>query len=86
MEAPRAAEIYTRQISALPFAVRLELLALIAHGLAAQAKGMDEPPRHDILELEGLGAEIWEDVDAQEYVNALREGRPLPGEVETSQS
>jgi len=29
-------------------------------------------PRRSILELEGLGAEIWEGVDAQEYVNAER--------------
>jgi hypothetical protein len=29
-------------------------------------------PRRSILELRGLGAEIWEGVDAQEYVNAQR--------------
>jgi hypothetical protein len=28
---------------------------------------------HSILELEGLGAEIWEGMDAQEYVNQLRQ-------------
>lgn len=26
-----------------------------------------------LLELEGLGAEIWNGVDAQDYVNALRD-------------
>lgn len=26
-------------------------------------------PRHSIMELEGLGKEIWQGVDAQEYVN-----------------
>jgi hypothetical protein len=36
-----------------------------------------EPPKHSIMELEGLGAEIWKDeagalLDAQEYVNELR--------------
>ena len=30
------------------------------------------PPTRSLLELEGLGAEIWEGVDAQEYVNELR--------------
>ncbi len=34
-------------------------------------------PKHSIMELEGLGAEIWKDekgelLDAQEYVNDLR--------------
>lgn len=27
---------------------------------------------HSLLELEGLGAELWEGIDAQEYVNELR--------------
>lgn len=27
---------------------------------------------HSIMELEGLGAEIWQGVDAQEYVNQER--------------
>ena len=29
--------------------------------------------QHSILELRGLGKEIWEGVDAQEYVNQERE-------------
>lgn len=28
---------------------------------------------HSILELRGLGKEIWEAIDAQEYVNRLRD-------------
>lgn len=32
----------------------------------------DSKPRHSILELEGLGKEIWEGIDAQEYVNEER--------------
>lgn len=31
------------------------------------------PPKDDIMELHGLGADIWKDIDAQEYVNNLRE-------------
>jgi len=41
--------------------------------LAARAEG--EPlaePQHSIMELEGLGKEIWEGIDAQEYVNQER--------------
>lgn len=29
--------------------------------------------KHSILELEGLGAEIWKGIDAQEYVRKERE-------------
>ena len=32
-----------------------------------------ERPKRSLLELEGLGAEIREGVDAQEYVNQLRD-------------
>ena len=30
------------------------------------------PKRRSILDLEGMGQEIWEGIDAQEYVNQLR--------------
>jgi hypothetical protein len=30
-------------------------------------------PKHSLLELKGLGAEIWQDIDAQEYINQLRQ-------------
>ena len=29
-------------------------------------------PKHSILELRGLGKEVWKDIDAQEYVNQER--------------
>jgi hypothetical protein len=29
-------------------------------------------PKHSIMELEGLGKEIWNGLDAQEYVNQER--------------
>lgn len=36
-------------------------------------RGIDVPePQHSIMELEGLGKEIWQGVDAQEYVNRER--------------
>ena len=38
----------------------------------AEPRADELRPRRSILELRGLGAEIWEGVDAQEYVNAER--------------
>ncbi len=70
-------EIYLRVIKPLPSAERQRLLTLLTRDLAEDAD--DESEELDILDLEGLGAEIWEGVDAQEYVNALRaewESRP----------
>ena len=64
-------QIYEQQIKPLPRAVRLQLLARIAQDLAV-TDTIDEP-EHSLLELEGLGAEIWQGVDAQQYVNELRD-------------
>ncbi len=64
-------ELYERQIKDLPATERLQLLSLIAADLADVAAELS--PKRSILELEGLGAELWQGVDAQEYVNSLRE-------------
>lgn len=34
---------------------------------------VEEKQVHSIMELEGLGAEIWQGIDAQEYVNQERD-------------
>jgi len=64
-------ELYERQIKPRPKEERLRLLAMIAQDLAAEAK-IEDQPKHSLMELEGLGAEIWQGIDAQEYVNELR--------------
>ncbi|MFZ8852392.1 hypothetical protein [Fervidibacter sp.] len=46
-------------------------MAMIAQDLAAETKE-EEKPKRSIMELHGLGAEIWQGIDAQEYVNELR--------------
>jgi hypothetical protein len=63
-------EIY-EQAKQLSAAERLRLASLITGDLAATA-ATETPPKRSILELEGLGKEIWEGIDAQEYVNELR--------------
>lgn len=37
-----------------------------------QQDPVSEEPLHSFMELEGLGQEIWEGMDAQEYVNQER--------------
>jgi hypothetical protein len=64
--------IYEQHIRRLSPEQQLRLLALIAERLAAANVPAKEPRTHSILELDGLGKEIWEGIDAQEYVNALR--------------
>lgn len=59
---------YEQQIKPRSLAERRQLLALLRHDL----EGDSGTQRTSIPELEGLGAEIWQGVDAQEYVAALR--------------
>lgn len=52
-----------------------ELAAIVDQQITAL-----EEPLHSFLELEGLGQEVWEGIDAQEYVNQERaswNGYPL---------
>ncbi len=64
--------IYRLHIKPLSPDDRIKLLAKIAEELA-NGKDTKEPgEKRSLLELEGLGAEIWEGIDAQEYVNELR--------------
>ncbi len=68
-----AADIYDMHIRALPAAERMRLLALIAVDLASESVAAEERPQHSLLELRGLGKNAWAGVDAQEYVNRLRD-------------
>jgi len=44
----------------------LDIVRLVKSGLRASRK------KHSITELKGCGKEIWKGIDAQEYVNKLR--------------
>ena len=65
-----AEQLYEQQIKLLPATERLRLVAIIAHDLATTVAA--GPRQRSLLELEGLGADLWEGIDAQEYVNELR--------------
>mgnify|MGYP000288816462 CR=1 FL=1 len=40
--------------------------------LVAMVKGQTLRKKHDILELKGLGKELWGNIDAQEYLDSER--------------
>ena len=71
MSTPTAERLYEQQIRSLPANERLRLVALIAHDLAMTTVA-ERPQQRSLLELEGLGSDIWGGLDAQEYVNELR--------------
>lgn len=45
-----------------------DLIRMLIDHLASQPA----KPKRSLFELQGLGKEIWEGVDAQEYINELR--------------
>ncbi len=64
-------QLYQQHIKSISVAERLELISLISSKLIPQSE-MKEKKRRSLLELEGLGAEIWKGVDARKYVDDLR--------------
>lgn len=64
-------EIILEEVKALSVADRKRLIGAIVDTLTESSA---EPvrKRRSILEFEGVGAEMWQGIDAQEYVNQLR--------------
>lgn len=67
-----AKEIYEQLVKHLPPEERLQLIEMVNKDLAARPPDEPEKNKRSLMELHGLGAEIWEGIDAQEYVNELR--------------
>ena len=68
-------ELYERHIKPMPTINQLRLVEFITHNLVKYGVAHDtSAPKHDIMELHGLGADIWKGIDAQEYVHNLRDG------------
>jgi len=65
-------DIYEHHIRALSASEQLRLVELIAGKLAAEAMREGQRQR-SLLELEGLGADLWQGIDAQHYVDELRQ-------------
>lgn len=71
-----AEEIYEQYVKPLPNNEKLRLIARVSGDLA---DGETERTKRSIMELHGLGKELWKGIDAQQYVNELRdewENRP----------
>jgi len=66
-------ELYMRHIKPLSHAQQRRLLARLTRDLSRDSDTDDAAHPHSLLELEGLGAEIWQAVDAQAYIHALRD-------------
>jgi len=68
-------ELYKKQVRPLTSEERLRLARWILDDLVEEGTDMATPAprRRSLMELEGLGKEIWEGVDVEAYVNELRD-------------
>lgn len=62
-------QLYQQYIRPIPITEQLALISLISEKLIGQSQAIKQ---RSLLELEGLGAGIWQGVDAQQYVDELR--------------
>ncbi|MBC7869205.1 MAG: hypothetical protein H7Y09_00085 [Chitinophagaceae bacterium] len=60
-----------QEIQTLPINQRKSLIKLLVDTLPDEESVKDK--KHSLLELEGLGTELWHEIDAQAYVNQLRQ-------------
>ncbi len=68
MEALSAREVYELHVKRLPPEERKRLAEMIARAMELSPNQGER----SLLELEGLGAQLWQGVDAQKYVDELR--------------
>ncbi len=63
-------EALVDEIRTLPVEERKRLIMLVLDTLTEPSPSV--PAKRSILELAGLGADIWQGIDAQEYVDKMR--------------
>lgn len=68
-------EAIVQEIRALPVEDRKQLISLIVDTLTEPTQPVQ---KRSLSELRGLGKEIWEGIDAQEYVNRERDEWDAP--------
>ena len=65
-------ELYQQHIKSLLPMERLRLVKLIIDGLIERPAGSVEKLERSIMELHGLGKDIWVGIDPEKYVDELR--------------
>jgi hypothetical protein len=65
-------EIYQQYIKPLPNTEKMRLIIKVSKDIKENEIIIEKPKTRSLLELEGLGAEIWEGIDPDKYVNELR--------------
>lgn len=73
MPTAKVNELYDLEIRKLPVSDRLRLAQRILSDTATEMEVSRKGEPRSLLDLEGLGAGLWQSVDAQDYVNRLRE-------------
>ena len=73
MSTVRVEQLYHKYIESIPISEQLQLIVVISQHVAQHTVTQKKPKTRSLLELEGLGAEIWKGVDAQEYIDELRD-------------
>jgi hypothetical protein len=66
-------EMLLEEIRTLSVAERKQLISAIVDTLTETPPTETARKKRSILEFEGVGAEMWQGVDAQEYVSQLRD-------------
>jgi hypothetical protein len=60
------------QVQRLSSEEQEQLLEALSAIIRQRTTDLDEEPWHSLLELEGLGAEIWEGIDPKKYIEEER--------------
>jgi hypothetical protein len=71
MATSRVDDVYRRYLRELSASERLQLLVRLATSLLPERRP-DHAGTGSLLDLEGLGAELWAGIDADDYVRQLR--------------
>lgn len=63
--------VYQEHVRSLSVQEKLQLVSKITQELSV-LDSLETKTEHSLLELEGLGEEIWKKVDVDEYISNLR--------------